>query len=58
MRWKRDDLIREYNELYFIHHGNLHTAAQMLDMNKESLERALYRARAAGIEVRWTGMKY
>ena len=56
--WKRDDLLREYNAGYPWHKGNLHVAAQQMGMTKSALARALYRARAAGIEVRWSGVRY
>jgi hypothetical protein len=54
----RDELLDRYNELWDRHKGNLHLAAPLLGMTKAALERALYRARAAGVEVRMSGVRY
>jgi hypothetical protein len=50
--------MRDYNETWDEHRGNVHLAAARLGMTKAALERALYRARAAGEPVCMSGVKY
>ncbi len=45
---KSDDLIQKFNDSRDIHKGYTERAAPLLGMSKQSLDRALYRARQAG----------
>jgi len=54
----RAELLYEYNKLWDRHRGNTLIAAQLLGMTRAALERAIYRARADGIQVRTSGTRY
>lgn len=54
----RAEVLRDYEETWDEHRGNLHAAAARLGMTKTALERALYRARKDGVQVRISGVKY
>jgi biotin operon repressor len=54
----REDLLRDYNELWDRHRGNTLVAAELLGMTRAALERAIYRARATGFTVRTSGTRY
>ena len=54
----RDQWLPLYEETWDRHRGNLHLAAPILGMTKTALERAIYRARKAGVQVRMSGVRY
>ena len=51
---KRADVIREFNESWDDHHGHVAVAAPLMGMSVSALDRALFRAKAAGVEIKFT----
>lgn len=54
MSHSREEMLRIFEDTRPIHHGKIDQAAPILGMTEESLERALYRARKAGVDVAFT----
>ena len=55
---RRDEWLPDYEMTWDRHKGNTMLAAQILGMKRETLERAIYRARAAGVQIRISGVRY
>lgn len=53
MRLKRAELVAEFRHTWDRHHGSVVIAAGILDMTPMALSRALYRARKAGVQLRF-----
>ena len=51
---KREQMLKEFERTRDFHHGRVEVAAALLGLKPESLARALYRARKAGVSVAFT----